>query len=502
MSKVNIRFNAAICKVEGLNKDIVEAIKYRLKVDLTEERYQDYKNKTKLPLTKESGNYYLLEEFDKHIQVPTGLLLKVIKYLKAIKVEFTLHKQIEATLLDPKPYSSTLRQDQTECVDKYLKHKRGILKAYTRFGKTYCLANFINQFADTVNRLIIVPGVSPMYQMRGDLSKVLNIPLESIGLIGDSKFDIQPITVAIPDTLSSRLLNLDSKVSSYLQSVKVACFDEIHDHNNPTSVILSDYLTEAEYKVGCSATPYTAPFKILEATVGEILLEFKEQDGIDNKVIDAPEIIFNKFNHTVNLNARLANFKFDSGSFGGKEASIFNQLKNQVICLNTPRNELGVNLILKRLNQGRTVLVLVDRVGTTGGVNHAQIIKDMLLAKGIDLPIVDGNTKDRQQYYDLLESKELKGIIGSAGILTQALTIKAISSLVLLCAGSEKKALYDSKQVKSIVQRIGRTLTKEEGKLRPTIDDIYDCQHVFASQAESRYKAAINAYGKENVTIK
>ena len=34
-----------------------------------------------------------------------------------------------------------------------------------------------------------------------------------------------------------------------------------------------------------------------------------------------------------------------------------------------------------------------------------------------------------------------------------------------------------------------------------TIDDIYDCQHVFASQAESRLKAAISAYGKENVKV-
>ena len=502
MTKVNIRFNAAICKIEGLNSDIVEAIKYRLKVDITEERYQDYKSKTRLPITKEGVNYYLVEEFDKHIQIPTGLLAKVYPYLKdQVKVNINLHKQIEITKLDRKPYSATLREDQKQCVDKYIKHKRGILKAYTRFGKTFCVANFVNQFDNSVNRLIVVPGISPMYQMREDLSKVLNLSLESIGLIGDGNFNIQPITVAIPDTLSFRLLNLDSKVASYLQSVKVVCFDEIHDYNNPTSVILSDYLTEAEYKVGCSATPYTAPFLILEAITGEVLLEFKEQDGIDNQVIDAPEIIFNKFNHTVNLNNKLANFKFDSGNFGGKEASIFNQLKNQVICLNTPRNELGVNLILKRLNQGRTVLVLVDRVGTTGGVNHAQIIRDMLLAKGVDLPIVDGNTKDRQYYYDLLESKQLKGIIGSAGILTQAITIKAISSLVLLCAGSEKKALYDNKQVKSIVQRIGRTLTKEEGKPRPTIDDIYDCQHVFASQAESRLKAAISAYGKENVKV-
>ena len=99
MTKVNIRFNAAICKIEGLNSDIVEAIKYRLKVDITEERYQDYKNKTRLPITKEGVNYYLVEEFDKHIQIPTGLLLKLVNYLKTIKIDYTLYKQIPIAAL-------------------------------------------------------------------------------------------------------------------------------------------------------------------------------------------------------------------------------------------------------------------------------------------------------------------------------------------------------------------------------------------------------------------
>lgn len=501
MSKVNIRFNAAICKIEGLNSDIVEAIKSRLRVELAEERYQDYRSKTRLPITKEGSNYYLVEEFDKYIQIPTGLLTKVYPYLKdQVKVDFNLVKQIQPAELDRKPYSSTLREDQKQCVDKYIKHKRGIIKAYTRFGKTFCIANFINQFADSVNRLIVVPGKDPMYQMRKDTSRVLGISEDSIGLIGDGHFNPQPITVAIPDTLASRLQNLDNLSVSYLQSVKVVCFDEIHDHNNPSSVVLSDYLTEAEYKVGCSATPYTAPFLILEAITGEVLIEFSEQDGISNGVIDAPKIVFTKLNKQVDLPPKLANFKFD-GSWSPKEMYLYNQLKTKIICLNQPRNELGVSRILHRLSEGRIVLALVDRVGNSGGVNHAQIIRDMLLEKGIDFPIVSGSTKNREYYYQQLENKTLKGIIGSAGILTQAITIKAISSLVLLCGGSEKKALWNSKEVKSLVQRIGRVLTKDEGKLVPTIDDILDCQHVFASQAESRLKAAIATYGKENVTV-
>lgn len=501
MNKVNIRFNAAICKIEGLNSDIVEAIKYRLKVDITEERYQDYKNKTRLPITKEGANYYLVEEFDKHIQIPTGLLAKVYPYLKdQVKVNINLHKQIEITKLDRKPYNATLREDQKQCVDKYLKHKRGILKAYTRFGKTFCIANFVNQFADSVNRLIVVPGKDAMYQMKKDISKVLGLPEDFIGLIGDGHFNPQPITVAIPDTLASRLQNLDNLAVFYLQSVKVVCFDEIHDHNNPTSVVLSDYLTEAEYKVGCSATPYTAPFLILEAITGEVLLEFSEQEGINNQVIDAPSITFHKLKQEVDLPPKLANFKF-SGIWTPKEMYIYNQLKTRVICLNPYRNKLGIESILKRLSQGRIVLTLVDRVGTSGGVNHAQIIRDLLLKEGVDFPIVNGKTKDREYYYQQLENKTLKGIIGSAGILTQAITIKAISSLVLLCGGSEKKALWNSKEVKSLVQRIGRVLTKDEGKLVPTIDDILDCQHVFASQAESRLKAAITIYGKDNVKV-
>ena len=501
MKSIVIKFNAAICKIENLNKDVIETIKYRFKIDLTEERYNDFKNKTKLPLSKEGDSYYLLEEFDNYINIPTGLLTKLVRYLKTIKVAFTLEKRIESTLLEFKPYSLTLRDNQKQCVDKFLNRKRGILKAYTRFGKSFALANFVNQFPTTVNRLILVPGKSLLYQMQNDIAKVLSIPVESIGLIGDGNYNIQPITIAIPDTLALRLQDWNKEVISYLQSVKVVAFDECHDCNNPSAVLISDYLTEAEYKIGMSATPYTAPFLILEGTIGEVILEFEEQDGIDSGVIDAPTIVFHKLDKQVSLTPQLANFKFNSGQFGNKEMFLYNKLKEQILCINPYRNELGINIISQRLSEGRTILVLVDRVGTSGGLNHAQMIRDLLLKKGIDFPIVHGTTKNRESYYERLESGELKGIIGSAGILTQGVTIKAVSSLILLCGGSEKKALYDNKQVKNIVQRIGRTLTKSKGKLAPTIDDILDCQHIFASQAQSRYKAAITAYGAENVKV-
>ena len=501
MKLITIKFNAAICKVEGLNADLIETIKSRFKIDLPEDRYNDFKNKTKLPLTKEGDSYFLLEEFDNYINIPTGLLTKLVKYLKTIPLDYKLERRIDSTPLESKPYSSTLRNNQKQCVDKFLSRKRGILKAFTRFGKSYCLANFVNQFPTTINQLILVPGKSLLYQMQADIAKVLDITVDSIGLIGDGNYSIQPITIAIPDTLVVRLQDWNKETISYLQSIKVVVFDECHDCNNPSAVLISDYLTEAEYKIGMSATPYTAPFLILEGTIGEVILEFEEQEGIDSGVIDAPTILFHKLDKQVALTPQLANFKFNSGQFGNKEMFLYNKLKEQILCINPYRNELGVSIIKQRLAEGRTVLVLVDRVGTSGGLNHAQMIRDLLLKKGIDFPIVHGTTKNRESYYEKLESGELKGIIGSAGILTQGVTIKAVSSLVLLCGGSEKKALYDNRQVKNIVQRIGRTLTKSEGKLAPTIDDILDCQHIFASHAQSRLKAAITAYGENNVKV-
>lgn len=501
MSNIKIKFNGSICKIEGLSEDVIEAIKYRFRLDLSSERYQDFVNKTKLPLTQEGESIYLVEHLGKTIHIPTGLLMKLTAYLKLLKYDYQIEKKIVPTALDYKSHIACLREDQLECVSKALKFKRGIIKAYTRFGKSLVTGDFLNQFSNETFRLIIVPKVDLLYQMRKDIAKWIGLNEDDLGLIGDSNFNLKPITIAIPDTLAIKIADLDSETINYLNKVQVVVMDEIHRLNNPTTSLVSDYLVNTEYRIGLSATPYVDNFLILEGMLGNVIVEKTEKDGMTNGVIDNPTLYFHKLESTVKLTNSLSNFKFNSGSFGPKEMKIYNTLYDQLICLNSGRNNLGIEIVLQRLKEGRTVVILVKKVGNTGGVKHSEIIRNLLLEKEIDFPIVSGVTKNRSSYFEKLDSGELKGIIASTGILTDGVTLRSVSSLVMMCAGSEKKAYENTKQVKDFVQRVGRTLTKDEGKLKPVIDDFMDNQSIFVSQSESRIKAAISTYGKENVII-
>lgn len=487
MTKVNIRFNAAICKIEGLNSDIVEAIKSRLRVELTEERYQDYKNKTRLPITKEGANYYLVEEFDKHIQIPTGLLTKVYPYLKnQVKVDPALHKQIQPAGLSRQPFVS-LREEQQLAVNTFLNKKRGIIKAPTSWGKSRLIAELCRQFDNPTKILILVPTVLLLYQMQQDIADYINISKEDIGLIGDGNYITKQITIAIPDTLAIRLQNLDCEVVSYLQSVNVVILDEQHTHLTPTVFTIADYLTNTEYRFGLSATPIIDNFS--EGLIGSKLHEFAIKDSMKRGDIMTPKIIFHNVKDKVNLTPKLANFKFEQ--FTPKEMKIYNTLYDKVICTSHYRNSLAAEIVEQDLAEGRIVLVLVKKVATSGGVvNHAEIIQTELAAKGIYFDILHGKSKNKEQIKEDLANEKIRGLIASVGILSEGVSINSISSLVLLSAGSKDK---------DFVQRAGRALRK--GNIQPKIHDFIDCQCCFINQSKARLACAIEEYGKENVTV-
>jgi superfamily II DNA or RNA helicase len=486
MTKVNIRFNAAICKIEGLNSDIVEAIKSRLRVDITEERYQDYRNKTRLPITKEGTNYYLVEEFDKHIQIPTGLLLRLVNYLKTLRIEYTLHKQIQPARLDRQSYIS-LREEQQLAIDKFLTNKRGIIKAPTSWGKSRCIAELCRQFNEQTNILILVPTVLLLYQMQEDIANYIGVSKDEIGLVGDGNYITELVTVAIPDTLASRLQNLDSEVVSYLQSVNVVIFDEAHTSLTPTTFTIADSLVNTEYRFGLSATPILDNFS--EGLIGTKLNEFAIKDSMQRGDIMTPHIIFHTVKDKVDLTPKLTNFKFEK--FEPKEMKIYNLLYDKVICENHHRNSLAADLVEKDLSEGRIVLVLVKKVATSGGVvNHAEIIQKELAARDIFFDILHGKSKNKEQVKEDLANEKIKGLIASVGILSEGVSINSISSLILLSAGSNDK---------DFVQRAGRALRK--GSLQPKIHDFIDCQSVFINQSKSRLNCAREEYGAENVKV-
>lgn len=498
---IKIKFNPIKTRIEGLSIDVIETLKSRLICYsfLNQEKYKDIKSKSKLILVEESNEednlvYTLLEEFKSHIEFPTGLIVKVIKYLKTVGLTYTLEKIIESAPLDIKKYPNILRDHQVQIIDKCIKSKRGTVKSPTASGKSWIIAEFINQFQSSVYKLILVPTVTLLYQMQKDISEYLNIPLEDIGLIGDDNNNSQYITVAIPDTLTNRVRDWNQETINYLHKVQVLIVDEYHTCLTPTMFSIVDELINTEYRIGLSATPPKDGVILMEAILGPEIISFSEKDMMDKEIILSPTIYFNKVEDRIPLDAKLSNFKFESGEFGPKEMVIYNKLYDKVIVDNIYRNELATNIVEKRIEEGHTVLILVKKVGTSKkGISHAQIFKDLLLErKGIDLHIIHGKSTDRPEALEDLENGVIKGLIASVGILSEGVSIKSISSLILLAGGKTEK---------DFIQRVGRVLRKKDGKLAPTVDDFLDCQSVFINQSKSRLDYAIEIYGKDNVHI-
>jgi superfamily II DNA or RNA helicase len=202
-----------------------------------------------------------------------------------------------------------------------------------------------------------------------------------------------------------------------------------HTSLTPTTFTVADYLTNTEYRFGLSATPIID--NLSEALIGTKLHEFAIKDSMQRGDIMTPQIIFHTIKSQVNLTPKLANFKFEQ--FELKEMKIYNNLYDKVICLNSDRNKLAADIVEQDLNDGRIVLILVKKVGTSGGVvSHAELIQAELITRGIHLGILHGKSKNQEQIKADLANETIKGLIASVGILSEGVSINSISSLVFI----------------------------------------------------------------------
>lgn len=491
--KVHIAFNAAIATITGLNPDVAEALKYNFSIFLEEEEYENYTAKTNLPITDSYSSQHLLLDTEGGVLIPTGLLGTTVKKLSNLGIPFEIEKRVKKVELSNRPYHPMMRDSQKQLVTTALKHKRGVVEAPTSFGKSYAIGEFLAQFAATENRMVWVPTISLLYQMQEDLAAFLEIDKSEIGLIGDGKYVIKPVTIAIPDTLVSKIQGAHMPTLDYLASVGVLVMDECHYYANPTGVAAAEALINTEFRLALSATPWVNNPLLLEAIAGPKILEFSVEGMMDEGVIMRPIIEFHPAPPGY-APARLMNMQLTNWS-DTKTMWAYNQLYDYLIVNNAGRNELAAQLAADFIaaKQG-PILILVKKVGTSSkkenAVSHAEIIAEILKEKyGIDLPILHGKTgtKKQQKVFEQLESYEIPGAIGSVGILTAGVSIKSLAGLVLLAGGS---------QAKDLVQRVGRVLRFKEGKEAPRVWDFVDTQSLFTNQSKKRIATCEEIYPK------
>lgn len=489
---VEIAFNAAIATITGLNQDVVEALRYNFSIFLEDEENDSYAEKTNLPLSTSYGtSRHLLLDTEGGVLIPTGLLGILAKKLSKLQIPFSIERNILKAELSGRDYHPMMRDSQKKLVMEALKNKRGVVQAPTSFGKSYAIGEFLAQFTDATNRMVWVPTINLLYQMQEDLAAFLEIDKSEIGLIGDGKYVIKPITIAIPDTLVSKLQAGHVSTQDYLASVNVLVMDECHYYANPTGVAAAEAMVNTEFRLALSATPWVNNPLLLEAIAGPKILEFSVEEMMDEGIIMRPIIEFHPAPPGY-APARLMNMQLTNWS-DTKTMWAYNQLYDYLIVNNAGRNELAAQIAADFIaKQQGPILILVKKVGTSSkkenAVSHAEIIAEILKDKyGIDLPILHGKTqtKKQQKVFEQLEAYEIPGAIGSVGILTAGVSIKSLAGLVLLAGGS---------QAKDLVQRVGRVLRFKEGKEPPRVWDFVDTQSLFANQSQKRIKTCEEIY--------
>jgi superfamily II DNA or RNA helicase len=429
--------------------------------------------------------------------VPTGLIKSIMSVVRAIEPETQMHfRNGSMGVKAIAQLSPILFEHQRNAVETAIDKIRGIIKAPTGAGKSYIIGNlaynctqvWLTTFRATV--LITVPTRNLLYQMKKDIEEFYEksgYDTPDIGLIGDGNYELsKSITIAIPDTLHSR--RDDEKLQSFLGNIYCLIGDECHEYATPSYYAVSLLMKRRKYSIGLSATPWTNNGMniLLEGMFGPRIVDINEADMIDKGIIMKPQFKF-YYAPGAYISPKLMSM--------GYSHWVYNQAYKALILNNKGRNELIVDLAIEEIkkNEG-PIVILVNKVGTTvnkktgkPSASHAQVLYDMLLARGIDLPIVHGGTPGPVQDLILrqLAGYEIGGVIAGPQVLSAGISIHSIVSVILAGAGRTDNTL---------IQRVGRALRLKEGKARPTIIDFIDPLYYFATQSSVRMDVVESVY--------
>ena len=190
------------------------------------------------------------------IGIPIGALAATIDILKSTGMIIEKNdiidnrvSNIQQEFFSELKFKGILRDYQEGIVQSCMNKTIGIVEAMTGSGKTICFV------ALTVKRreptLILVNTIELANQTIDSFLKFTNLKREDIGFIGDGKFELQPVTVGLHQTMAK----LPTKTFAVIdERIGQVIADECHIVA-ATSYFRTMTNLSAKYKFGFSATP-------------------------------------------------------------------------------------------------------------------------------------------------------------------------------------------------------------------------------------------------------
>lgn len=417
---------------------------------------------------------------------PTGLLPLVLDIFETaeqpVMIDDTrtdLDKYVMETVDDD--YSVTeekeSREYQVETINKVITcnlngvpFTRGVINIATNGGKTTIASAIIKQIFPIIeetnkNFLFVTHSKEIAYQSKKSIEHDVGI---EVGIIGDGKWELKTVSVALIPTLYSRKSKPEFK--NLVENTVGFIGDEIHHSTSNTWYETLNKFKNAVIRLGLTGTVDTKN-KINEyklySTTGPIISRISNEYLIEHGYSARPICVM---------------FEVNSPDLDGDNYQDAYQFG---IVENDERNQIIVSICDKETENHNNVLVLVEHI------DHGDFLKEDLEKIGKNVVFTNGklSSDERQNILDGLRNGSIDVLI-STSILDEGVDVSNINAVIYA---------RGMKAPRKLLQGIGRGLRKKEDntKLR-FYDFIDDTNRILLQHSSDRFDVLDN----ENFDIK
>jgi len=347
-------------------------------------------------------------------------------------------------------FQGELRPYQQEAVDTILRKHFGVLVAGTGSGKTVMALEVLALRRQPT--LILVHSRELMYQWEERAGQFLGI---RAGLIGDSKFAIRPLSIAIVNTARKRLDEL------------APCFGHLivdECHRVPATLFTEVVKRfDSYFMLGLSATAYRREdglTRLIYLYMGDRTHQVDPNELTASGAVLKPEFL-----------QRTTGFKY---VFRGNYQSLMNSLTK-----NEGRNQqIADDIYVEATETDGTILVVSDRVA------HCQKLAMLLAGKGLPANILTGkqSAAERSAIVASLHRGEVKVLISTLQLVGEGFDAAGLTTLFLTTP---------IKFTGRLRQVIGRILRPAAGKQAKVIDYADENVGVLRNSARIRRQAYV-----------
>ena len=380
-------------------------------------------------------------------QLPRGYLETLLQRIKAAgDAPIVEDRRLEMPPIDVE-FHGELFPYQKKALETMTKYDSGVLVSPCGSGKTALGMALIAHWKQPA--LILIHTKDLLQQTCGAVRQWLGI---EPGIVGDVKFDVQPVTVATVQTLSRRPDLLDDIKGLFGLVLQDEC---AHAPATSWTAILQAFPAICRFGVTATPSRQDGLWPFAEAVLGPVRCAVTASELRQAGRSVVPEI-------------RWVQTDFDS--FSSDWVDLVSDLVQ-----NERRNRLILSIILRALDDGRKIIALSERI------SHVEALAERLnhLRPGAAvLATGKARKKDREAAMRKMAEGEAR-VLFATKLADEGLDLASLDCLVLMTP---------SRDGARTTQRAGRVLRSLPDKRSPVIFDIVVPRvRMLASQARSRF---------------